>query len=57
MKSICGMVGFILILGLAAVADGLMEAYGITVFCVVSAITLGVAGLLVRISNAVNRGR
>ena len=57
MKSICGMIGFILILGLAAVADGLMEAYGITVFCVVSAITLGVAWILVEISNAVNRGR
>lgn len=56
MKSICGMIAMLLIFGLAAVADGLM-AYGITVFVVVSAITLAVAWILVEISNAVDRGR
>ena len=56
MKSICGLIAMILIFGLCAVADGLMN-YGITVFVVVSAITLGVASLLILVSNAVDRGR
>ena len=57
MKSICALIAMILIFGLAAVADGLMNAYGITVFVVVSAITLAVAWILVEISNSTNRGR
>ena len=57
MKSICGLIAMILIFGLAAVADGLMNRYGITVFVVVGSITLAVAWILVEISNALDRGR
>lgn len=57
MKSICGMIAMILIFGLAAVADGLMNRYGITVFAVVGSITLAVAWILVEISNVLDRGR
>ena len=55
MKGICAGIAFFLMMFLAACADGLMDEYGITVTCVVSAIVLGVSCVLIQISNLPER--
>lgn len=50
-KNICAAVAFFLVMFLAACADGLMNEYGMKVTFIVGLVTLGVAGILVQISN------
>ena len=56
-KSICAGIGFFMIMFLAACADGLMDEYGMKITFIVGLVTLGVAGILIQISNIPDGGR
>ena len=56
-KDICAAIGFLLVMFLAACADGLMNEYGMKVTFIVGLAILGVAGILIQISNLPEGGR
>lgn len=55
MRGICAGIAMILLFGLAAAADGLMDLLGPNGFLLASLATCGVAGILIQISNLPDR--